>query len=94
MCTQLLESLFGQYKQLEGQQSKSGFTGLVSCIPLLHRIPSPASVRASFGGVTKKQVADWVTTHVGRTLTSQRRAAYAEHRKAGLTIFLRIGGLG
>jgi len=82
MSTQLLESLFGQYKQLEGQQSKSGFTGLVSCIPLLHRIPTPVSVRESFAEVTKKQVADWVTTHVGRTLTSQRRAAYAEHRKA------------
>ena len=82
MSTQLLESLFGQYKQLEGQQSKSGFTGLVSCIPLLHRLPTPASVRASFAQVTKKQVADWVTKHVGRTLTSQRRTAYAEHRKA------------
>ena len=82
MSTQLLESLFGQYKQLEGQQSKSGFTGLVSCIPLLHRVPTPASVRASFAEVTKKQVADWVTTHVGRTVTSQRRATYAEHRKA------------
>ena len=82
MSTQLLESLFGQYKQVEGQHSKSGFTGLVSCIPLLHRVPTPASVRASFAEVTKKQVADWVTTHVGRTLTSQRRAAYAEHRKS------------
>lgn len=82
MSTQLLESLFGQYKQLEGQQSKSGFTGLVSCIPLLHRTPTPASVRASFAEVTKKQAAEWVTTHIGRTLTSQRRAAFAEHSKA------------
>jgi len=82
LSTQLLESLFGQYKQLEGQQSKSGFTGLVSCIPLLHRVPTPATVRESFAQVTKKQVSDWVNTHVGRTLTSKRRAAYAEHRKA------------
>jgi len=82
LSTQLLESLFGQYKQLEGQQSKSGFTGLVSCIPFLHRVPTPATVRESFAQVTKKQVSNWVTTHVGRTLTSKRRAAYAEHRKA------------
>ena len=81
MSTQLLESLFGQYKQLEGQQSKRGFTGLVSRIPLLHRIPTPVTVRESSAEVTKKQVADWATTHVGRTLTSQRRAACAEHRK-------------
>ena len=82
LSTQLLESLFGQYKQLEGQQSKSGFTGLVSCIPLLHHPPTPESVRTSFAEVTKKQVVEWVTTHVGRTVTSQRRAAYAEHRIA------------
>ena len=82
LSTQLLESLFGQYKQLEGQQSKSGFTGLVSCIPLLHDKPTPASVRKSFAEVTKKDVAEWVTKHVGRTVTSQRRAARAEHRKA------------
>jgi len=52
--------VFGQYKQLEGQHSKSGFTGLVSCIPLLHSAPTPASVRESFAQVTKKQVSDWI----------------------------------
>ena len=82
LSTQLLESVFGQYKQLEGQQSKSGFTGLVSCIPLLHCNPTPESVRKSFAEVTKKEVAEWVTRHVGSTVTSQRRAARAEHRKA------------
>ncbi len=48
LSTQILESLFGLYKQVEGQQSKSGFTGLVSCIPLLLRRPTPATVRDSF----------------------------------------------
>ncbi len=80
MSTQLLESLFGQYKQVEGQQSKSGFTGLVSCIPLLLRGPTPATVGESFSQVSRKQVDAWVTENIGRTLTSQRRAAYAEYR--------------
>ena len=40
------------------------------------------SVRESFANVTKMQVAASVTTNVGRTLISKRRAAYAEHRKA------------
>jgi len=82
LSIQLLESRFGQFKQLEGQHSKSGFTGLVSCIPLLYSAPTPASVRKSFAQVTKTQVADWVTNYVGRTLISKRRAVYAEHRKA------------
>ncbi len=50
--------------------------------PLLHSAPTPASVRESFAQVTRKQVCEWVTKHVGRTRISKRRAAYAEHRKA------------
>ena len=82
LSTQLLESDFGQFKQLEGQHSKSGFTGLVSCIPLLHSPPTPKSVGESFAEVSPKQVDDWVTDHVGHTLISKRREAYAEHRMA------------
>jgi len=65
-----------------GLHGNSGFIGLVSCIPLLHCVPTPATVRESFAQVTKKSVADRVTTHGGRTLTSKRRAACAEYRKA------------
>jgi hypothetical protein len=30
MSTEILESVFGLYKQLEGQQSRSGFTSLLA----------------------------------------------------------------
>lgn len=82
MSTQILESLFGQYKQIEGQQSKSGFTGLVSCIPLMLCKPTPSMVRESFPKVSMKQMNTWVTDNIGSTLTSKRRAAYAQHRKS------------
>jgi len=82
MSTQLLESVFGLYKQVEGQHSKSGFTGLVSCIPVLLRRTTPAMVRASFAQVSMTDVEVWVKEKIGTTLTSLRRSVYAEHRKA------------
>jgi len=82
MSTQLLESVFGLYKQVEGQHSKSGFTGLVSCIPMLLRQPTPTMVCESFAQVRKTDVEAWVKENIGMTMTSLRRAAYAEHRKA------------
>ena len=82
MCTQLLESVFGLYKQVEGQHSKSGFTGLVSCIPMLLRQTTPTMVRESFAQVKMTSVEAWVNENIGTTLTSRRRAAWAEHRNA------------
>ncbi len=42
MSTEILESTFGLYKQLERQQSKSGFTSLLACLPaLLNRTWEP-----------------------------------------------------
>jgi hypothetical protein len=35
MSTEILESIFGLYKQLERQHSKSGFTSLLACLPAL-----------------------------------------------------------
>lgn len=82
MSTQMLESVFGLYKQVEGQHSKSGFTGLVSCIPMLLRKTTPTMVRESFAQVRMPDVEAWVKENIGVTMTSLRRAAYAEHRKA------------
>jgi len=82
MSTQLLESVFGLYKQVEGQHSKSGFTGLVSCIPMLLRKPTPMMVRESFAQVKMPHVEAWVKENIGTTLISLRRAACVEHRKA------------
>lgn len=82
MSTEILESVFGLYKQLEGQHSKSGFTSLLACLPALLKPTTPAGVIEAFGRVSAKDVKAWVEQHIGSTVTSRRTAAYAEHKAA------------
>ena len=82
LSTEILESAFGLYKQLEGQQSKSGFTSLLACFPALLKPATPDGVRDGFARVSAKEVKAWVKKHFGSTVTSRRNAAYAEHKSA------------
>lgn len=47
LSTENLESLFGQYKRLEGQHSKGGFTSLIAALPMLLTHWTPTNVRES-----------------------------------------------
>ena len=82
MSTEILESTFGLYKQLEGQHSKGGFTGLLACLAALLKPATEESVRCAFSEVSVKRVRQWTKTNLGTTLTSKRQALYSEFRRA------------
>lgn len=82
MSTEILESAFGLYKQREGQQSKSGFTSLLACLPALLRPATAEGVRSAFARVSAKDVKAWSKKHFPSTVTSRRQSAYAEQKRA------------
>jgi outer membrane murein-binding lipoprotein Lpp len=82
LSTEILESSFGLYKQLERQHSKSGFTSLLACLPALLKPTTPESVTAAFNRTSAKDVTAWTKKHFPSTVTSRRHAAYAEHKCA------------
>lgn len=82
MSTEILESTFAMYKQLEGQHSKGGFTSLLACFAALLKPATEESVRRSFLKVSVKRVREWTKTNLGTTLTSKRQALYTEFRRA------------
>jgi hypothetical protein len=82
MSTEILESAFGLYKQLERQQSKSGFTSLLACLPALLKPTTADGVREAFQRVSAQDVKAWVKKHFSSTVTSRRNAAYAEYKAA------------
>lgn len=82
MSTEILESSFGLYKQLERQHSQGGFTSLLPAYAALLKPTTPASVVEAFRRVSTKDVKQWVADHLGTTVTSRRRATYVEHSKA------------
>ena len=78
MSTEILESSFSLYKQLEKQHSKSGFTSLLLAYPVLLRETTPQEVTESFARVKVDDVKRWVKLNLPNTLASRRRLAYAE----------------
>lgn len=82
LSTEILESLFGQYKQLEGQHSKSGFTSLILTIGIFTAEVTPDLVERSMQKVKVKDVRDWTKKHLPRSLTSAKSHAYTQYRKA------------
>jgi hypothetical protein len=82
LSTEILESLFGRFKQLEGQHSKGGFTSLLAGLPSLTITWTADRVRASLQSVSVDQMKAWVEQALGRTLTSRRAEAYREFASA------------
>ena len=82
LSTELLESSFGLFKQLERQHSKGGFTGLLAAFGALLKPATPESIRRDFARVSVKQMRTWVTQNLKTTLASKRQTAYAEFAKA------------
>jgi hypothetical protein len=76
-----LESVFAIFKRREGQQSRSGFTGLIVSLPTLLRSWSAAEVRAGLRRTDMKTVNQWVEQTVGATLWSKRAQAFAHFGK-------------
>jgi len=82
ISTEILESSFGLYKQLERQHSKGGFTSLLAAFGSLLKPVTPQSVKRDFARTSVKQMRAWVSEHLGSTLNSKRQAAYRELRNA------------
>lgn len=82
--TEVLESLFGRYKQLEKQQSKGGFTSLLAGFGAL--VSKAASqtvgeviepVRRALEDSRTRELSAWCGEKLGTTFCSLRRRAFA-----------------
>lgn len=82
MSTEILESSFALYKQLERQHSKGGFTSLLASFGALLTKTSTETVQRAFAAVSVKDVRHWVRDNLGDTLTSKRRAIYKKFKES------------
>lgn len=82
ISTEILESSFGLYKQLERQHSKGGFTSLLAAFGSLLRPVTPKTVQRDLARVSVKTMRAWVSQNIGSTLTSKRQSAYREFANA------------
>lgn len=74
--SEVLESLIGKAKQIEGRQSKSGFTktllGLAAGVAKI----TEENVRAALAAIKVHDVTAWVREHLGTSLEAQRHHAF------------------
>jgi hypothetical protein len=75
--TEVLESCFGRFKQLEKQQSRGGFTSLVLGFGALLAETTIEAVAQAMSQSRTKDVFQWCKDNLGTTLFSRRCQAFA-----------------
>lgn len=82
ISSEILESSFGAYKQLEQQHARGGYTQLMLVFPVLMKPTNTEEIRGSFQRVKIKDIKAWVDRYLPKTLDGRRMAAYREYRDA------------
>jgi len=80
--SEVIESVLGQLKRLEQDQSKSGFTGLLLGLSALVSTTTTAVIQKALETVPTKQVWAWCQKTLGPTVQAKRREAFASLGKA------------
>jgi hypothetical protein len=75
--TEVLESLFGDFKGLQGQQAEGGLTGLMLVLGALIWPWTPEEIQAALEATPWKAVESWVEDQIGMTVQSRRRTLQA-----------------
>lgn len=73
--SEILESLIGKGKRLEGQQSQNGFTKMVLGMAAAVATPTRAYLAQALSQIKTKHVSEWCQTHFGLSLQTQRHRA-------------------
>ncbi len=73
--SEIIESLIGKSKQIQGQHSRSGFSKMVLTISTCLSELSEAMVSKSLLAVRELDVRTWTNAALGNTLASIRRTA-------------------
>ena len=71
--TEVLESIFGKWKRLEGDYAGDGFTGLVLALGAMFGERTDAQTQEALEAVPKKEAESWVKKVVGTTVQMFRR---------------------
>jgi len=74
--SEVLESAFGKFKEIEGNQSKGGFTALLLALPAILGGLTADTVRKALEFAKTQDITKWIRDHLGESHQSKRRATY------------------
>jgi hypothetical protein len=84
--TEILESCFGKFKQLEKQHSRGGFTQLLLGFGALLARTTRTTIQKAMQQSRTADVRDWAQQTLGTTLFAQRKLAYAGATENGCSL--------
>ena len=76
--SEVLESLIGKYKSLQGTHSHGGMTPQVLAFGAIAMTKTAATIRHALTAVRTSDVLQWCQKHLGITVQGQRNSAYQE----------------
>ena len=79
--SEVIESIFGKWKRVEGDQARSGLTGLVLALGAIVAPTSAEVIKQALTTVPTKTVLTWCREKLGKTVQATRRAIFAPLRK-------------
>jgi len=80
--SEVIESIFGKWKRVEGDQVRSGLTGLVLALGAIVAHTTPQVIKHALESVPTKTVLAWCREKLGKTVQATRRTLLAAQRKA------------
>jgi hypothetical protein len=75
--SEVLESIIGKYKTLQGEHGQFGVTSMVLAIGAFVGRLTQSIIRSALSTVTTKTLGQWEQTHLGSTIQSQRKQAFS-----------------
>jgi hypothetical protein len=79
--SEIIESVIGQYKHLQGERSPHGLTAMVLSIAANVGERSAALVQTALEQISNSALFQWCRTHLGSSVQSHRKAAFSGHLK-------------
>lgn len=73
--SEVVESLFGKYKEIEGNHSSSGLTKLILGVPALVGEITESLLEEALTNISINEVEGWIAENMGETYRSKRKSA-------------------
>ena len=80
--SEVIESVFGKLKRIEGEQSKSGFTGLLLSIGAMVSQTTKEIIEQAMEIVSTKDVLEWCRKKLGKSVQAKRKEAFKLNMEA------------
>ena len=80
--SEVIESVIGKLKNMEADQNKSGFTGLLLSLAAIVSKTTEDVIQKAMESVPTKRVHEWLKQNIGKSLQSKRKEVYRRTKKA------------